>query len=422
MVVHDPRHDDTQSLRIVVGVTGGIAAYKAVSVIRSLVLLGHHVDVIATEHALKFVGAPTLEAISRNPLHTDLYEGVAQVRHVALGQQADVIAVVPATANSIARFAAGMADDLLGNTVLASRSPLVVAPAMHTEMWQHPATQANIRRLEERGTVIVGPESGALTGGDSGPGRLAETETIVASILTAARAAKRRAIEDEEARDLSGRRVLITAGGTREPIDPVRFLGNRSSGRQGVALAARALARGAEVTLIAANLEVPVPEGVSVVRVSTAQQMATAAAELAPRHEIIVMAAAVADFRPERVESGKIKKEATGDALTLTFTKNPDILRQLVAARVPGQTLVGFAAETEADDAERLEIARRKRERKGCDLLVLNQVGWHEGFQSEYNRVQIIDDSGSVLADHEGDKMSAADVILDAVVQRSLAG
>lgn len=405
--------------RIVVGVTGGIAAYKAVSVIRSLVLLGHHVDVIATEAALKFVGAPTLEAISRNPLRTSLYEGVAEVRHVALGQQADVIAVVPATANSIARFAAGMADDLLGNTVLASRAPLVIAPAMHTEMWQHPATQANIRRLEERGTTIVGPESGALTGDDEGPGRLAEIETIVAAILTAARAARRRKIEDARSRDLEGRRVLVTAGGTREPIDPVRFLGNRSSGRQGVAVAARAQARGAEVTLVAANLEVPVPDGVSVLRVSTAEQMAAACAELAPRHDIIIMAAAVADFRPEHIESGKIKKESTGDALILTFTKNPDILRQLVDARVAGQTIVGFAAETEADDNERLEIARRKRERKGCDLLVLNRVGWNVGFQSDDTAVQIIDEAGEVVADRVGDKMSAADVILDVVVERA---
>ena len=403
--------------RIVVGVTGGIAAYKAVSVIRSLVLLGHHVDVIATEHALQFVGRPTLEAISRNPLRTDLYENVATVQHVALGQQADVIVIAPATANTIAKIANGLADDLLLNTVLASTAPLVVAPAMHTEMWQHPATQANARRLDERGVTIVGPDSGRLTGTDEGPGRLSEPDDIVAATLAAARAGARRRAEEIHGRDLEGRRILVTAGGTREPIDPVRFLGNRSSGKQGVAIAARAAARGAEVTLVAANIEVPPPADVSVVRVSSAEQMAAACTELARRQDVIVMAAAVADYRPEHVQEGKIKKEQTGDALTLTFTKNPDILRTLVKARTGDQVIVGFAAETEADDAARLELARAKRARKGCDFLVLNRVGWHEGFQREDTEVQIIDERGEVVAEAVGEKLSVADAILDVVAR-----
>ncbi|NLT26597.1 MAG: bifunctional phosphopantothenoylcysteine decarboxylase/phosphopantothenate--cysteine ligase CoaBC [Microbacteriaceae bacterium] len=403
--------------RIVVGVTGGIAAYKAVSVIRSLVLLGHRVDVIATEHALRFVGRPTLEAISRNPLRTDLYENVATVQHVALGQQADVVVIAPATANTLAKIANGIADDLLLNTVLASRAPLVVAPAMHTEMWQHPATQANARRLDERGVTIVGPDSGRLTGTDEGPGRMSEPEDIVAAVLATARAGARDREERLRGRDLEGRHVLVTAGGTREPIDPVRFLGNRSSGRQGVAVATRAAARGAEVTLVAANIEVPEPDGVNVVRVSSAEQMATACLELAPRQDVIIMAAAVADFRPEHVLDGKIKKEQTGDALTLTFTKNPDILRSLVLARVPDQTIVGFAAETEEDDDARLELARAKRERKGCDFLVLNRVGWNEGFQREDTEVQIIDERGEVVAESTGEKLSVADAILDVVAR-----
>lgn len=404
--------------RIVVGVTGGIAAYKAVSVIRSLVLLGHHVDVIATQEALRFVGAPTFEAISRNPIRTDLFENVSKVQHVAFGQAADVIAVVPATANTLAKLSVGMADDLLTNTILASLAPVVVAPAMHTEMWQHPATQTNVHRLDERGVTVVGPDSGRLTGTDEGPGRLAETDEIVNAILAAARRGARERHNAELERDLIGRDILVTAGGTREPIDPVRFLGNRSSGRQGVALAARAAERGADVTLLAANIEVPAPENVNVVRVSSAEQLAAACAELAPRHDTIIMAAAVADFRPEHVQTGKIKKESTGEELTLTFKKNPDILRNMVEARRPGQTIIGFAAETEEDDSARLEIARAKVKRKGCDYLVLNRVGWHHGFGREETEVQVLNLAGEVVRESVGDKMSVADAILDVARER----
>lgn len=403
--------------RIVVGISGGIAAYKAVQVVRDLVLGGHHVDVIPTESALRFVGRPTLEAISRHPVTNDVFDDVDEVRHVAIGQRADVIAIVPATANTLAKLSVGLADDLLGTTVLASKAPLVVAPAMHTEMWQHPATRANVERLATRGTVVVGPDSGRLTGTDEGPGRLVETDTIVSAILHAASHADATRRADERSRDLAGRRVLVTAGGTREPLDPVRYLGNRSSGRQGVAVAASAAARGAEVTLVAANVEVPVPDGVSVVEVSSAAQLAEACHEIAPRTDIIVMAAAVADYRPDRVADAKIKKEHTGDELTLTFTKNPDILQDLSAARTEGQLIVGFAAETAETHDELIALGRAKIARKGCDFLALNRVGWHEGFQRPDNTVDIIDADGNVVRRHEGDKMSVADAILDVVAR-----
>lgn len=285
-------------MNIVVGVTGGIAAYKAVGVIRALVLEGHDVHVVATESALRFVGLPTLEAISRNPVHHELFEGVAQVRHVAIGQAADVIVVAPATANTIARLVAGLADDLLGTTILASTAPLVIAPAMHTEMWQNAATVHNIATLRSRGVTIVGPGTGALTGTDIGPGRMSEPQDIADAVLAV-----------RTPQNLAGKRVLVTAGGTREPIDPVRFIGNRSSGKQGVALAAAAAARGAAVTLIAANLEVPVPPSVVSVNVGSASELAEATLAAAPGADIVIMAAAVADYRPTSVEEQKITKD-----------------------------------------------------------------------------------------------------------------
>jgi phosphopantothenoylcysteine decarboxylase/phosphopantothenate--cysteine ligase len=277
-------------VNIVVGVTGGIAAYKAVNVIRGLVLAGHDVHVVATEAALRFVGKPTLEAISRNIVHTDLYEGVAEVRHVAIGQAADLIVIAPATANSIAKLAAGLADDLLGNTVLASRAPVVIAPAMHTEMWQHPATVHNIDVLRSRGVTVVGPAVGQLTGADSGPGRLEEPDEIVRAALAVL-----------EPKDLVSRRILVSAGGTREALDPVRYLGNRSSGKQGLALALAAVARGAEVTLIGANLEVQTPASMRVLHVGSTLELAAAMRDAAPEADVVIMAAAVADYRPESV-------------------------------------------------------------------------------------------------------------------------
>ncbi|TDP99895.1 phosphopantothenoylcysteine decarboxylase/phosphopantothenate--cysteine ligase [Leifsonia sp. 115AMFTsu3.1] len=439
-------------LTIVVGVTGGIAAYKAVGVIRALVLEGHSVHVVATEAALRFVGRPTLEAISRNPVATDLYEGVAEVRHVAIGQSADLIVIAPATANTIAKLAAGLADDLLGNTVLASTAPLVIAPAMHTEMWRNPATVANIATLRGRGVTVVGPASGQLTGADSGPGRMEEPEVIVRAALRAAgampraveapahapaalaagSAAEAPAVNDvvvlserrranEAARrprggvDLAGKRVVITAGGTREPLDPVRFLGNRSSGRQGVAIASAAQARGADVVLIAAHLEVEPPEGVELIEVQTALELQEAVEEAARAADVVIMTAAVADYRPAETREAKIKKSDHGDTLTLELVANPDILAGLSAHKRDDQVVVGFAAETEPDPQALIELGRTKLAAKGSDFLVLNQVGWSQGFATESNEVVVLRKGGDIVMEASGSKLSVADRILDVI-------
>ena len=393
-------------LRIVVGITGGIAAYKAVSVVREFVKDGHHVDVVATEAALQFVGRPTLEAISRNPVNVGLYDDVAQVRHVALGQQADVIVVAPATANTLAQFAAGLAPDLLGNTVLARRGPLVVAPAMHTEMWENPATQANISSLRSRGVVVVGPGVGQLTGSDSGPGRMSEPEDIIAAAYEA--------VSGETKHDLVGKRILITGGGTREPLDPVRFIGNRSSGKQAVALAQCAMQRGADVTLIAAHLEVEPPAGVDLVSVSTAAQMHSEVMTLSPEFDIVIMAAAVSDYRLDTVSGSKLKKVDNGGELHLTLVENPDILKELSSSKSAKQLIIGFAAETATED-DLIRIGKDKIARKGCDLLILNQVGWDQGFGTESNTVSVLASGGDILITATGSKMSVADTILDCI-------
>jgi len=400
--------------RIVVGITGGIAAYKAVNVVRAFVLLGDDVHVVATEAALRFVGKPTLEAISRNTVTTDLYDGVAEVRHVAIGQSADLIVIAPATANSIAKIALGLADDLLGNTILASTAPLVIAPAMHTEMWQNPATVANIATLRGRGVTIVGPGIGRLTGSDSGAGRMEEPETIVEAALAVLAA---RAAEAAWEQDLTGLRVLISAGGTREPLDPVRFLGNRSSGRQGVALAEAALSRGATVTLVAAHLEVPVPDAVTVLTVSSTLDLQRTMREAAATADIVIMAAAVADYRPAEVQADKIKKDVAGDRLSLELVRNPDVLAGLVQERRHGQVIVGFAAETEPDDTLRRDLGRTKVQRKGSDLLVLNRVGWTQGFATERNEVEVLDRAGDIVMEASGTKLSVAHRILDSIRQ-----
>lgn len=392
-------------LTVVLGITGGIAAYKAVGVAREFVVAGHDVHIVATEGALRFVGRPTLEAISRNPVHTDLYEGVAEVRHVALGQRADLIVIAPATAHTIASLAAGLAGDLLGTTVLASAAPLVIAPAMHTEMWEHPATVANIATLRSRGVTIVGPDSGRLTGTDVGAGRMSEPAAIAAAALAVL-----------GPRDLAGRSILISAGGTREAIDPVRFIGNRSSGKQGVALAEAALARGASVTLVAAHLDVDAPIGATVVTVSSTSDLQTAMQEHADSADTIIMCAAVADFRPTAVADGKIKKDAVGETVSLVLERTPDVLAGLAADRRPGQRVVGFAAETEPDDDRLQLMGAEKARRKGVDLLVVNRVGLTEGFGAATNSVMMLDGDGSVVARAAGDKLSVAHRILDLLV------
>jgi phosphopantothenoylcysteine decarboxylase/phosphopantothenate--cysteine ligase len=399
---------------VVVGVSGGIAAYKSVHLVRLLVKAGHDVHVVPTADAVRFVGLPTWEAISRNAVTTSVHDDVARVRHVALGQSADLVIVAPATANTLAKMATGLADDLLGTTLLATTAPVVVAPAMHTEMWRHPATAHNVAVLRERGVVMVGPEDGELTGGDSGPGRMSEPEAILAAALEAAAPAPA---------DLAGLRVTVSAGGTREPIDPVRFLGNRSSGRQGVAVALAAADRGADVVLVAAHLDDGVLGAASahprvrVVRAGTAAELAAAMAEQVANTDVVVMAAAVADYRVADVSSVKLAKDAAdGPGLTLELIENDDILAGLVGQRRDGQIIVGFAAETPTGAETLLDRGRRKAARKGADLLAVNEVGWAQGFESEDNAVVVLTAAGDVVASSQGSKREVADALWDAVV------
>ncbi|MGB4779594.1 bifunctional phosphopantothenoylcysteine decarboxylase/phosphopantothenate--cysteine ligase CoaBC [Microbacterium sp.] len=406
---------------VVVGVTGGIAAYKTVQLVRTLVTNGHEVHVVPTVDALRFVGTATWEAVSRNPVTTSVHEDVAQVRHVALGTSADLVIVAPATAHTLARMAAGLADDLLGVTLLATTAPVVVAPAMHTAMWEHAATQQNLHTLRERGVHVVGPADGPLTGGDSGPGRMVEPDEIAAAALAVvARGDAAGGVSGKARHDLAGLSVAVSTGGTREPIDPVRFLGNRSSGRQGAALAQAAADRGADVTLVAAHVDDGVlteasrHPRVAVVRVSTAAELQSAMTDAAATADVVAMVAAVADYRVAAIAPGKLRKE---DGIPrLELVENPDILAGLVAGRRPGQLLVGFAAETAADDAELVERGRRKRARKGVDLLAVNRVSWDEGFETTENRVVLLDAHDEVVADAAGTKCDVADAVWDAVV------
>ena len=399
---------------VIVGVTGGIAAYKTVQLVRLLVLDGHEVHVIPTEDAVRFVGIPTWEAISRHPVTTSVHDDVAKVRHVALGQAADLVIVAPATANFLAKMAAGLADDLLGTSLLATTAPVVVAPAMHTEMWRHPATVHNVEVLRGRGVHVVGPEDGPLTGGDVGPGRMTEPDRLHA--YAAALLAHRE--------DLAGLRVLVTAGGTREPIDPVRYIGNRSSGRQGVALALAAADRGADVTLVAAHADADVLAAARShprIEVAHAGAAAELAAEVRARGtsaDVIVMAAAVADYRVAEAAERKLAKEETGGELTLRLVETDDILAALVRDRLPGQTIVGFAAETETDAVALLDRARRKRRRKGVDLLAVNEVGWQKGFETADNTVTLLGADDAVIATVSGTKREVADALWDAVLSQ----
>ncbi|MFS0731221.1 bifunctional phosphopantothenoylcysteine decarboxylase/phosphopantothenate--cysteine ligase CoaBC [Curtobacterium sp. 1P10AnD] len=410
---------------VVVGITGGIAAYKAVGVVRDLVKRGHEVHVVPTEGALRFVGLPTLEALSRNPVTTSVWDDVAEVRHVALGRRADLVVIAPATADALARMAAGIAGDLLGTTLLATEAPVVVAPAMHPQMWEHPATRANVETLRARGVRFVGPVVGALTGDDAGIGRMAEPEEIVTAALAVLDQADHPedgspstgAAPSLKAGDLRGVRVLVTAGGTREPVDPVRFVGNRSSGRQGVAFAADAARRGAAVTLVAANVDAGLTHdlGVEVVPVGSALELADAVRAAANDADVVVMTAAVADYRPAEVHAEKLKKDAQGDHLTLELVRNPDVLAELVANRRTGQIIVGFAAETEPDRAARVELGRAKIARKPADLLVVNHVGWSSGFEREENAIEVLTPGGEVVRETSGTKAEVAAAVLDLV-------
>ena len=397
--------------RIVLGVTGGIAAYKVVILLRRLREAGHDVQVVPTERALQFVGRATWEAISGHAVHTSVFEGAAAVEHVTLGRSAELVVVAPATADLLSRAATGRADDLLTATLLTATCPVLLAPAMHTEMWHHPATQANVATLRERGLHVLDPESGRLTGADTGPGRLPEPETIEAAALAL--------LPDAAAPDLAGRHVVVSAGGTREPIDPVRFLGNRSSGRQGVAIATAAAERGATVELIAANLDVPAPAGVELRCVRTANDLRAAVRAAAAAADVVVMAAAVADFRPADPTGTKIKKVPGQPPAPIELVENPDILAELVTDPPNEATLVvGFAAETGDETTSVLEHGRRKALRKGADLLAVNAVGADRGFGAVANDVTVLDAAGEVVGQVRGSKSLVAHGLLDLIVAR----
>jgi phosphopantothenoylcysteine decarboxylase/phosphopantothenate--cysteine ligase len=400
--------------RVVLGVAGGIAAYKACEVLRGLTESGCDVTVVPTSAALRFVGAATWEALSGKPVATDVWQDAHRVPHVRLGQDADCIIVAPATADLMARATHGIADDLLTNVLLTARCPVVLAPAMHTEMWEHPATRRNVALLRERGVLVLDPASGRLTGVDTGPGRLPDPAAIVAAVhdVLRGRAAGRSA-------DLAGRRILISAGGTREEWDPVRFIGNRSSGRQGVELARTALSRGAVVTLVAAHMDVDPPAGATVVRVGSADEMRTAVLESATGVDIVVMAAAVADFRPAEPGEHKLKRGETGPGVSLPLAQNPDILHELVEGRGPASRplLVGFAAETGDPGRDVLSLGREKLARKGCDLLVVNDVGSGRVFGQADNEVVILARDGAETEVPRGSKADVADAIWDVVVR-----
>ena len=415
------------SPRVVLGVGAGIAAYKSCELLRLLTESGHQVRVVPTPDALRFVGEATWAALSGQPVTTDVWTGVSEVPHVRIGQAADLVLVAPATADLLARAAAGMAGDLLTATLLTARCPVLYAPAMHTEMWEHPATQANVALLRRRGAIVLEPAAGRLTGRDSGPGRLPEPAGIFA-------AATRLLARGAMTADLAGRRVVVSAGGTREEIDPVRFIGNWSTGTQGYALASTAVARGAEVTVVAASVALPDPAGTKVTRVVSAREMHDAVLAAAGGADAVVMAAAVADYRPAARSAAKIKKDGQPPE-PLRLTENPDILAGLAAARkardaarsahdperaglVPpapdSQILVGFAAETDTSP----EQARAKLARKGCDLLVVNPVGNGLGFGTPDNEAVVYGADGTVTPVARGPKEALADVVWDLVAER----
>lgn len=446
-------------MRIIVGMGGGIAAYKAAMLLRLFAKNGDEVIAMPTPNATKFVGVPTLEALSGNPVSTDVFERVPEVNHVRQAEQADAVVIAPATADLLARLAAGRADDLLSATVLTTHAPVILAPAMHTQMWENPVTRANVQTLRSWGYHVIEPAIGRLTGPDSGPGRMPEPEDIFRlaqeviarypkrsthPVYTPGYAPTQPLYADTEqeraaaarlatlgsvsidghggpeavegaAREvpaasgpLAGRTVVITAGGTREPLDPVRYLGNRSTGKQGVALAEAARDLGAHVHLIAANIEVPAPEGVRVTRVERALELREVVLEASASADVLVMSAAVADFRPAEFAEFKIKKSADSeDAPVINLVRNPDILREVVVRRAQAreagqpcmgpQIIVGFAAETGSAEKTPLELGREKMQRKGADFLAVNTVGVNLGFGTDENTITLL----SALTDEE---------------------
>jgi phosphopantothenoylcysteine decarboxylase/phosphopantothenate--cysteine ligase len=407
--------------RVVLGVAGGIAAYKACELLRRLRDDGHEVTVVPTEAALTFVGRATWEALSGRPVSTEVWTDAYEVPHVRIGREADLVLVAPATADLLARAAAGRADDLLTNVLLTATCPVVLVPAMHTEMWLHAATRANVTTLRDRGTVVVDPAVGRLTGADSGPGRLPEPVEILAVARTVLAAPH--LVPALAAQDLAGLHVAVSVGGTREHLDPVRFLGNSSSGRMGWAVARAARLRGASVHAVAAHTDVPGPSGIEVEHVSSTAELGVAMTRAARRADVVVMAAAPADFTPAAASDTKIKK--TGDAgTTLTLVQTPDVLHGLVEAREdPSQVIVGFAAETSDDPGELVALGRDKLLRKGCDLLVLNAVGRDRVFGSEDNEITLLGQQDrEVVVDgpYAGSKDVLAHRVLESAVQSRL--
>jgi phosphopantothenoylcysteine decarboxylase / phosphopantothenate---cysteine ligase len=393
--------------RVVLGVGGGIAAYKACELLRLFTESGHRVKVIPTAAALRFVGTATWAALSGHPVADDVWSDAHEVPHVRLGREADLVVVAPATADLLAKAAHGLADDLLTNTLLTARCPVVLAPAMHTEMWEHPATVDNVATLRRRGVVVIEPAVGRLTGVDTGKGRLPDPAEIFAI-------ARRTLVRGVPVADLTGRHVVVTAGGTREPLDPVRFLGNRSSGKQGYAFARTAAARGARVTLISANVAVPAPAGVGVISVTTTEELRKAVLEASGDADAVVMAAAPADFRPAVVAGQKIKKRPDGQAPIIELVTNPDIAAELGERRRPGQVLVAFAAETH----DAVANARVKLARKKADLIVVNIVGPDRVFGAETNAATVLGADGSVTELEEQSKEDLADEVWDLVTTR----
>ena len=453
----------TGTRRIVVGVSGSISAYKATFIIRQLRAAGHEVKVVASAAALKFIGESTLAALSGAPVASQLFSDAGAVEHVAIAEWAQLLLIAPASADLIAKLAVGRADDMLTTTALTTTAPIVISPAMHTQMWQHPATVANVEILRSRGVKVIEPASGRLTGKDSGPGRLPEPEQIVAQALEFLRQSEHfkaasngggaqvvDAVQnqgepsqdqpgqeqpDQElaaqdlqfSQDLAGKHFVISAGGTREAIDPVRFLGNRSSGLQGIALARAAVERGAHVTLVAANIEAALlaqlPEQVEVVKVVSALQLRDAVHEAGRSAQVIVMCAAVADFRPKTYAGFKLKKSTdsgeTDKSYTLELVENPDILAGLAAQRLnEGQVIVGFAAETGDEHTSALEYGRRKALKKGADLLAVNTVGATSGFGDVANEIHILDSHGQQVGHSAGSKLQVARDLVELIAQR----
>lgn len=460
----------TGTRRIVVGVSGSISAYKATFIIRQLRAAGHEVKVVASAAALKFIGESTLAALSGAPVASQLFSDAGAVEHVAIAEWAQLLLIAPASADLIAKLAVGRADDMLTTTALTTTAPIVISPAMHTQMWQHPATVANVEILRSRGVKVIEPASGRLTGKDSGPGRLPEPEQIVAQALEFLRQSEhskaasnsggaqvvdavqnqgegrlsygqlsqdgpsqdqlspdRHQLSQDRPKDLAGKHFVISAGGTREAIDPVRFLGNRSSGLQGIALARAAVERGAHVTLVAANIEAALlaqlPEQVEVVKVVSALQLRDAVHEAGHSAQVIIMCAAVADFRPKTYAGFKLKKSTdsgeTDKSYTLELVENPDILAGLASQRLnKGQVIVGFAAETGDEHTSALEYGRRKALKKGADLLAVNTVGANSGFGDVANEIHVLDSHGQQVGHSAGSKLQVARDLVELISQR----